>query len=68
MTGNKKVQIVIDGMTGVGKTTLVEIVARKFDLVAFNEIFEDENQLLHKFFYDREKWAFPMQIGFLNHR
>ena len=63
-----KVQIIIDGMTGVGKTTLVEILAKEFDLVPFDEIFEDENQLLHKFFHNREKWAFPMQINFLNHR
>jgi len=67
MAGNK-VQIVIDGMTGVGKTTLVEILSRELDLVAFSEIFEDDNQLLHKFFHNREKWAFPMQINFLNHR
>ncbi|MDA8336268.1 MAG: deoxynucleoside kinase [Peptococcaceae bacterium] len=65
---DNKVQMVIDGMTGVGKTTLVEILARELDLEPFNEIFEDENQLLHKFFHDRTKWAFPMQISFLNHR
>ncbi|MDA8334324.1 MAG: deoxynucleoside kinase [Peptococcaceae bacterium] len=64
MADNNQVQIVIDGMTGVGKTTLVE--TGKLDLVPFNEIFEDENQLLHKFFYNREKW--PRQINFLNHR
>lgn len=60
MSNYKDIQIVIDGMTGVGKTTLVEILAKELDLVPFNEIFEDENQLLHKFFYSREKWAFPM--------
>lgn len=68
MNRNSKSPIVIDGMTGVGKTTLVKILAEEYDLVPFNEIFEDENKLLHKFFYNREKWAFPMQISFLNHR
>lgn len=55
-------------MTGVGKTTLVNILAKELDLKPFNEIFEDENKLLHKFFYDRERWCFPMQVNFLNHR
>lgn len=64
----KRVQLVVDGMTGVGKTTLVEILADEFDLKPFNEIFEDENKLLHKFFYNRERWCFPMQVNFLNHR
>lgn len=68
MSESNKVQMVIDGMTGVGKTTLVEMLAEEFDLMPFNEIFEDEHQLLHKFFHEREKWAFPMQVNFLNHR
>jgi len=64
----KRVRIVVDGMTGVGKTTLVEILSKELDLQPFIEIFEDSNQLLHKFFYDRERWCFPMQVNFLNHR
>jgi len=71
MSKNKtanQVQVVVDGMTGVGKTTLVNILAEELDLVPFTEIFEDENKLLHKFFHDRERWCFPMQINFLNHR
>ncbi|MCF8011192.1 MAG: deoxynucleoside kinase [Clostridiales bacterium] len=67
MNGNQ-VQLVVDGMTGVGKSTLVKILADEMDLVPFTEIFEDENNLLHKFFHDRERWCFPMQINFLNHR
>ncbi|MZP30879.1 deoxynucleoside kinase [Heliobacterium undosum] len=63
-----KVQLVIDGVTGVGKSSLVNILAERLDLVAFSELFEDENQLLHKFFHDRERWAFPMQINFLTNR
>lgn len=67
-TDQNRVQIVVDGMTGVGKTTLVNILAEELDLVPFTEIFEDENQLLHKFFHERERWCFPMQVNFLNHR
>lgn len=72
MIGNQEarscVQIVVDGMTGVGKTTLVNILAEELNLVPFTEIFEDENKLLSKFFHDRERWCFPMQVNFLNHR
>lgn len=64
----KRVQIVVDGMTGVGKTTLVDILAKELELYPFNEIFEDQNKLLHKFFHDRKRWCFPMQVNFLNHR
>lgn len=63
-----RVQIVVDGMTGVGKTTLVNILAEELDLKDFIEIFEDENSLLHKFFYERERWCFAMQVNFLTHR
>lgn len=63
-----RVQIVVDGMTGVGKTTLVNILAEELDLSAYCEIFEDENRLLHKFFNERERWCFAMQVNFLTHR
>jgi len=62
------VEIVVDGVTGVGKTSLVKIISEEFNLVPFNEMFDDENRLLHKFFYDRPKWAFPMQTNFLTNR
>ncbi len=64
----KQVKIVIDGMTGVGKSTLVKMVSEKFLLEPYEEIFLDENKLLHKFFRDREKWAFSMQVNFLTNR
>lgn len=62
------VEIVVDGVTGVGKTSLVRIISEEFGLSPFNEMFDDENRLLHKFFYDRPKWAFPMQTNFLTNR
>lgn len=63
-----QVEIVVDGVTGVGKSSLVKILSEEFGLVPFSELFEDENRLLHKFFYDRAKWAFPMQTNFLTNR
>jgi deoxyadenosine/deoxycytidine kinase len=65
--GNR-VEIVVDGVTGVGKSSLVKIICEELKLKPFSEMFEDENRLLHKFFYDREKWAFPMQTNFLTNR
>lgn len=64
----KQVEIVVDGVTGVGKSSMVKILCEEFNLQPFNEMFEDENRLLNKFFHDRAKWAFPMQINFLTNR
>lgn len=68
LENSRGVEIVVDGVTGVGKTSLVKIISEEFDLKPFNEMFDDENRLLHKFFYDRPKWAFPMQTNFLTNR
>ena len=65
---DNSVEIVVDGVTGVGKSSLVKIISEEFNLKPFSELFEDENRLLHKFFYDRPKWAFPMQTNFLTNR
>jgi len=64
----KQVKLVIDGVTGVGKSSLAKIVSDELGLVLFEEIFIDENNLLQKFFRQRQKWAFPMQVNFLNNR
>jgi deoxyadenosine/deoxycytidine kinase len=66
--GTNQVEIVVDGVTGVGKSSLVKIICEEMKLKPFSEMFEDENRLLHKFFNDREKWAFPMQTNFLTNR
>ncbi len=68
MDNVNRVEIVVDGVTGVGKSSLVKILCEEFTLKPFSELFEDENRLLHKFFYDRPKWAFPMQTNFLTNR
>lgn len=68
MSASRKVKLVIDGMTGVGKSSLVDIIAHELELVPYGEIFEDKHRLLYKFFEDRTRWAFPMQVNFLNNR
>lgn len=68
MPEDKQVEIVVDGVTGVGKSSLVKIICEEMGLKPFSEMFEDENRLLNKFFHDREKWAFSMQTNFLTNR
>lgn len=55
--------VAIDGPIGVGKTTLVELLAQRFDGV---KILEDaENPFLPDFYRDRPGAAFQTQLYFL---
>lgn len=58
--------IVIDGVVGVGKSTLMNILEEE-GYVPFEEPVVD-NPILQKFYYDRERYSFPLQIFFLNKR
>lgn len=58
--------IVIDGVVGVGKSTLMNILEKE-GYVPFEEPVVD-NPILEKFYYDRERYSFPLQIFFLNKR
>jgi len=58
--------IVIDGVVGVGKSTLMNIL-QKEGYVPFEEPVVD-NPILEKFYYDRERYSFSLQIFFLNKR
>lgn len=62
------VNIVVDGTTGVGKTSLIQILSEEFCLITYNEIFRDDHNLLGRFFSEGSRWCFPMQISFLNNR
>lgn len=59
--------LVIDGVVGVGKSTLMKILAEKYGLVAFREPVVN-NPILEKFYHDRSRYSFPLQIFFLNKR
>lgn len=59
--------ICIDGVVGVGKSTLGEILAEELGLHFFKEPVLD-NPLLDKFYYDKKRYSFPLQIFFLNKR
>lgn len=56
--------IAIEGVIGVGKTTLARLLQPKFDASILLEVFE-ENPFLAKFYGDRERYAFQTQLFFL---
>jgi deoxyguanosine kinase len=62
MHGNK--YIAIEGVIGIGKTTLARLLQPHFDATVLLEVFE-ENPFLADFYGDRERYAFQTQIFFL---
>src|SRR5512136_585045 len=56
--------IAIEGVIGVGETTLARLLQPAFDTEILLEIFE-ENPFLSDFYSDRARYAFQTQIFFL---
>jgi deoxyguanosine kinase len=56
--------VAIEGVIGVGKTTLARLLQPVFNAEILLEIFE-ENPFLSDFYSDRERYAFQTQIFFL---
>jgi len=56
--------VAIEGVIGVGKTTLARLLQPAFESEILLEIFE-ENPFLSDFYSDRERYAFQTQIFFL---
>lgn len=56
--------LAIEGVIGVGKTTLARFLRPVFDAELLLEVFE-ENPFLSDFYSDRERYAFQTQIFFL---
>jgi deoxyguanosine kinase len=56
--------IAIEGVIGVGKTTLARLLQASFNAELLLEIFE-ENPFLSDFYSDRSRYAFQTQIFFL---
>ncbi len=56
--------IAIEGVIGVGKTTLARLLQPVFNAQLMLEVFE-ENPFLAEFYGDRERYAFQTQIFFL---
>ena len=59
--------IVISGNIGVGKTTLSEIISKKFNWELQLEEVKD-NPYLDDFYKSMNDWSFHLQIFFLNSR
>ncbi len=57
----------IAGVVGVGKSSLTNLIWDKWKFVPFREPVFD-NPLLDKFYYDKKRYAFPLQVFFLNKR
>ena len=57
----------IAGVVGVGKSSLTNLIWNKWKFVPFRDPVFD-NPLLDKFYYDKKRYAFPLQVFFLNKR
>lgn len=59
--------IAVDGVVGVGKSTLMDILVKERGLIPFEEPVMN-NPILDKFYYDRKRYSFSLQVFFLNER
>ena len=59
--------IIIDGVVGAGKTVYMEMLSEAMNIPCFQEPVQD-NPLLDKFYHNRKRYSFPLQIYFLNRR
>ena len=69
MKGQGEIVIIIEGQIGVGKTTMGEILTSEFGIQLYRELQHSETlSLLDRFYADQARWAFTLQIHFLNER
>ena len=59
--------IAIEGNIGAGKTTLASMIAEDFNAKLILERFKD-NPFLPKFYEDKSRYAFPLEMSFLADR
>ncbi|QMU99595.1 AAA family ATPase [Borrelia sp. A-FGy1] len=61
--------IVIEGLIGAGKTTLGNVLSWELNIPFYSELNNEFTlSILDKFYNDKSRWAFPVQINFLNER
>lgn len=58
--------VAIAGNIGSGKTTLTELLTRRYGAKAYYE--ESDNPYIGDFYNDMSRWAFQLQISFLGSR
>ena len=59
-----QIQIIVEGMTASGKSTIVNLLSERLGFDVMPEEFRDQYDLLSRFHHER-RWAFPMQLNFL---
>lgn len=64
---NRRYHVTVAGNIGVGKSTLVEILAEEFGWQPYFELVAD-HPYLDDYYADRERWGFHSQIWFLTQR
>ena len=64
---SEKIFIAVAGNIGTGKTTLTNMLSKRFGWTAHFEAVK-ENPYLADFYKDMARWSFPIQIFFLNNR
>lgn len=67
MQNNRRYHVSIAGNIGVGKSTLVQILAEEFGWQPYYELVSD-HPYLNDYYRDRERWGFHSQIWFLTQR
>lgn len=61
--------IVIEGQIGAGKTTMGEILSAELNLPLYKELTNPyTHDLLNRFYREKQRWAFTLQVHFLNER
>lgn len=63
-TDSARIYLAFEGPIAAGKTTLAKLFARRYSGHALLEDFE-HNEFLEDYYADAERWALPMQLGFL---
>ena len=63
----KKPYIAFSGIIGAGKTTLAENIGKYFSIPVYKEDIQNQ-EILSKFYKDKKKYAFPLQIQLLSQR
>lgn len=67
VVASNKIFIAVAGNIGTGKTTLTQMLSRRFGWTPHFEAVKD-NPYLVDFYSDMSRWSFPLQIFFLNNR
>lgn len=66
--------IVVDGIIGVGKTTVARMISEHLDIPMFEELKNDdtedtlEHRMLNRFYEEQDRWSAIIQVMFLNER